>query len=747
MPESSHDPATGETPSGNTSPEPTPSATKSFIGFVPVAEALPTGAATDEETQAAEDAPATATTQPTEVGQPGLGFLKPCKINLKEGCYRITFQPKTGTSIFHGTMRVEKNGGTTVISGDLYRFLNPVISLPASVATAASVAVRPASSSIFALAVGIPVYARNKYYSYLLVTNIKMPPLLTSKCAFTLTAQEYVYTQPPPGQFNGTFPPSPGTRTVQIVLSKALPPPGYTSVYFEGKLFEDGVEKGLFKMGWVSKYFRRATVEVDTLTEAVAPQAVPAISGSGTEDFRSVFKTAGWDLNVVYDQTNVPVPAGVNSHTCWSAADLHALMLSVRKSTTNLDKEWRFHLIVVPAAMGCSRGVMYDTIGVPREGSASFSDDGYPTSHSAFFGTAANQMQRNVPRAFLRSASHELGHGFNQIHQEQEGGADNSIMTTTPSVADVLGTATTGDPGVFPTNIHLGFNEHVRHHLIHFPDPAVRPGGMSFGSGHSSTVPQADEDRHYFSSEDLELRLLPERNRIELGEPLRLTWELINNSKEPIPTPNDLRIEAQYTFITVINPNGVSRPMPSFIIECESSKIANLAPGERLSAETRLYWSSRGFAFERAGRHVIEVDILWAVAGVRFGVRAMTDVWVNFPMSETDNDVAATLLHPEVGMYVALGGGANHLTEAVSRLDAAFSTAGNGGMSDSAGQPAAKALRGYDGLFSGANGRGAATDSSTAGKGRAAKRAASKSATKKGGKRASGSSKGSKKRG
>ena len=116
---------------------------------------------------------------------------------------------------------------------------------------------------------------------------------------------------------------------------------------------------------------------------------------------------------------------------------------------------------------------MYDTIGVPREGVASFCDDGYPSSQSSSFGTAANKKQRDVPRAFLRSACHEVGHGFNQIHQEQEAGADNSIMTTTPSVADVLG----GPPGVFPDDINLAFNEHVRHHLVHFPDPRCGPAG------------------------------------------------------------------------------------------------------------------------------------------------------------------------------------------------------------------------------------------------------------------------------
>ena len=93
-------------------------------------------------------------------------------------------------------------------------------------------------------------------------------------------------------------------------------------------------------MGWVSPYFRRATLEIDSLTGAVSPQTV------GTENFKSVFATAGWSLSVIYDQTNVPVPAGVTAADCWSAANLHALMLSVRKPTTDLDKEWRMHLVV-----------------------------------------------------------------------------------------------------------------------------------------------------------------------------------------------------------------------------------------------------------------------------------------------------------------------------------------------------------------------------------------------------------------
>ena len=146
--------------------------------------------------------------------------------------------------------------------------------------------------------------------------------------------------------------------------------------------------------------------------------------------------------------------------------------------------------------------------------------------------------------------------------------------------------------------------------------------------------------------------------------------------------------------------------MPTFTIECERSKIANLEPGRSLTAQTRVFWSSHGFAFERAGRHMIGVDVMWGISGVPFGVRGQTDVWVNFPQSDGDNKAAAMLLHPEVGKYVALGGGATHLTEAVSRLNEVFSVGGAAATDTTSAVPAA--VRGYADLLPKTDGRGGA---------------------------------------
>lgn len=669
-----------------------PSSSTVGSSFVPLAEPLPLSLeASTELIPNPEGGPVPIPPLPFP-GPQALPFPWPppwwhfCLINLRSGCYRITFSPNSVPFRFYqGTMRVDTASGNTTISGDLYRFVP--ITFPGPF---------PGPFPV-PFPYDIPIYARNRYYSYLKVTNVQYSPIFTTgPCQLTLTAQEYVYTQPPAGSFNGTFPATPGNRTVTIVLEPKPAPFGFTSSYFEGTLYDGGVAQGSFTMGWVSNSFRKATLEIDTLVGCVAPTAVPALSGSGTEDFQTVFATAGWDLNVIYDQMNVPVPidpntgTAVNPNSCWSNANLHNLMSAIRNPATNLDAEWHMHLLVVPATMGCGRGVMYDTIGVPREGVASFCDDGYPSSQSANFGTAANQQQHNVPRAFMRSACHEVGHGFNQIHQEQENGADNSIMTTTPSVADVLGGPTTGAPGVFPDNIALQFNDHVRHHLVHFPDIVVRPGGMTFGSGHISVVPETD--RYYFAPQELELKVDLGATPIELGEPLQLSWTLLNRSSAAIPAPSDISIEAQHTFITVTTPDGRVKPMPSFIIKTEEVKIEPLPSEQALQADTRVYWSSKGFAFETPGKYLLEVRIVWTYGGMPFGVLASTDLWVNYPQSPVDNDAASLLYHPQVGMYVALGGGALHLTEAVSRLERVSALA-------EGDQPAAKALRGYQGLL------------------------------------------------
>lgn len=602
----------------------------------------------------------------------------PLRLALKTGCYRLTYQPNGGFINFAGTLRVDKWKSVTTISGDLYRCRRPLEGLPHLPEGLLS-------------RLGIPIYGISTYYSYLKGTGLK----IVAKSGFTIgtieiTADEYVYTPPPAGAFSGTFGAVP-TRTVVMILKPAAAPAGFSGPCFEGKLYVGGVEKGSVVLGWVSSSFRKATVEIDTLVGSVVPAEVPSPAGGALEGFKSAYATAGWDVRAIYDQVGIPVPAGVNPTTCWSNANLHQLMLANRSAATSLDKEWRAHLLIVPGVMGCGRGIMYDSIGVPREGAMTYSNDGYPATESAWFGTAANQQARNVPRAFMRTAVHEIGHVFNLIHQffGGEGGSDNSIMTTTPEVADVLQGPATGAAGIFPDNIALGFNEHCRHDLIHMPDIVVRPGGISFLGGSHSGMPEADFDA---LSGALELKMEPASQRLLLGEPLRVRWTVTNKSKNPIKVPCDINPPGQQAFLSVQNPQGQLRIAPSFVIVTEHQRLIDLKAGKSLSGETRLFWSTNGFAFERPGRHVVNLEILWGVGVQAFGLKAAEEIWVDYPVLARDNDMAATLFNTDVGKFVALGG-STHIDGALESFKRALD------MTPEAADAGPTALRGFDGIL------------------------------------------------
>jgi hypothetical protein len=550
-------------------------------------------------------------------------------------------------------------------------------SLPVSLAGILSAADQPAVTESVQRPT-IPIFPRNRYHSYLKVTSVSAPSQVPigTKCQLTIVAEQFYYTPPAGGGFQGTFPTTP-SRIITLKLSKVAAPFPFSLTggsYYEGRMFEAGVDKGRVTLAWVSKFFRRATLEIDTLVGAIRPAPVSDGSG-GMEFFDTIFAKTGWQLDVIQDQIDVPVPAGVTPTNCWSSPDLHALMTNVRNPATNLDADWHVHLIVVPAKLGCSRGVMYDQIDVPREGCASFCDDGYPVSDSSNFGVAANRKQREIPRAYLRSAAHEVTHTLNQIHQEQETTADNSIMTTTPSVADVLGGPATGEPGVFPDQIKLVHNSTVRNHLNHMPDPVIRPGGWPFASWFPTGAPQA-ADRHDFASSELDLAITTDSPRIALGQPLKITWTLSNVSGIPLRVPNDVSIEALFATITVVDNEGRERPFRPFTIVCEHAKLGVLDVGKSVSASTTLFWSTEGFAFRRPGRYNVKVAVSWTAQGVPVGVQNRIDVFVDYPITPADNHAADLVLHPEVGKWVALGGGAYHLPEATRRLLALSETIG-----------------------------------------------------------------------
>ena len=550
---------------------------------------------------------------------------------LKQGCYTVQHTPtRAGTSgyRFRGSLRVELAGGAPRISGDLYRYRGDAEPEAAATPT-------------------IPVYSRRSYNSYLRGTGAG---LLSSP--FTLDFEQFTYRHPASG-FDGTFPRNP-SRRVRFTLDDTPTPD-----LFRGQLHALPASGGQQLLGqvsirWISPFFRRATVQLNTLTGAIPP---PVVDGT---DIRSIFTDVGWDLALI-DGGSIGLPPAlsrVNPAKEWSEKNLHILMRSVPGyDPAGLDTQWRVHLLVVPATMGCNRGLMFDTDptdanGVPREGAATFSHDGYRpedfgpggTDH---FDAVTGKRQHEVPRAYLRSATHEVGHAFNQIHQGDEGGIDNSIMSSTASVASVLGAQ-----GTFPDGINLAFNPTVTRHLRHYPDPAVRPGGMEY-FGDTVNAPEP-ADVGWVS--DMHLDVVPSTERARLGQPITLRWTLTNDSTGPVAVPDRIDTETLIARINVTDSSGqITFMRPPALDACFTANVVALEPGASISGSTTLFWGTHGFAFETPGRHRVEVVLLWKVAGAPVAAEGETDVFVEYPVSEQDNEVAALMLHPEVGRAICTG--------------------------------------------------------------------------------------------
>jgi hypothetical protein len=106
-------------------------------------------------------------------------------------------------------------------------------------------------------------------------------------------------------------------------------------------------------------------------------------------------------------------------------------------------------------------------------------------------------------------------------------------------------------------------------------------------------------------------------------------------------------------------------------IKSDSAFFIQAKPGDRIPATHHLFWSPQGFAFDRPGKHTVNLEISWRSAGATVGKKASVDVFVDYPVSDQENRVIAHMMTDDVGKYVALGGHAYHLQAAVDHIESA----------------------------------------------------------------------------
>lgn len=572
--------------------------------------------------------------------------------SLRCGCYLVNYTPKNSLAVsYDGTLRVECHNNGRTASGDLYQ--RPFIWIPKTIGFP-PIAPRPILLPGPNPAAGIPILARSRYRYYLQVTQIL--EWFTLGNSFTLGFNMWRFTKSAGAWSTGGTWADQGKFTALMNWQTA--PAGYPSSgdYLEGDVKNsDGVVVGRLKMGWVSKYLRKATVEVDRVVQSEA-----ALNNGAGVDWAQMGEGIGWDITVDESDSDVAEPSG----EFWSNAECHNAMLT-RRDVSNLDIEWRYHVLCVRRLDATSRGIMYDAYGgdsnnVPREGCAISSHWDIPNTPQ--WGTVQGMRFGTAAAPYFRTAVHEAGHAMGLYHNT----ADNGIMNTTDVISN--NSLAPGSPA-FPANIQWSYNPEDARRLRHMPDIYVRPGGVPFGTSYAAT-PISPMDLSV-EADGLEMHVTPLLESVPLGAPVRVNLSLVNTSNESVAAPTTLDMKSGLVRGKVVDPAGAVRSFSPLMLCIEDFPVDALGPKQSVSDSITLLRGAQGALFPMPGVYQIQVEVHWDSGDLEAVVTGGTSVMVTSAVDEAHSLAALKVLTtPDALLTLVLGG--DHLKEGIEAIHTAL---------------------------------------------------------------------------
>ncbi|KAH0541557.1 hypothetical protein FGG08_003969 [Glutinoglossum americanum] len=618
------------------------------IANPPLPDVLPV--AIPGNSRASDDSPPIPIPQP--IGFPPFPLPKP----IRTGSWLVNYQPANSTTVaYDGTIRIENNSAGRTASGDLYQ--RPVFVLPGGPfpprppfpPIPPHVLLRPPPNP----ANGIPIQSRGNYRYYLRITRID--EFLTTRGTFDMGIQMYRYQATSKTDFSFTKDTSDYNvkmTWMTVPLGSGYPSP---SDYAEGDVKSDttGAVVGRLKMGWVSEFFRKCKVEIDT----VSGSERPLDNGAG-QNWQTVFKNVGLDLSVELSDTDVLEKSGDS----WSDGELHQAMLEKREPV-NLDEEWHYYILVVKELDDPAFGVMFDwsstdSNNVAREGVGIGSHIMTPDTDN--WGVEKNKRFGTAKAPYFRTAVHELGHAFGLLHNVVE--SDNSFMNRTLTI---VSKGTPANP--FPNNIKWNYADENLMQLRHWPDIYVRPGGVEFGLESNTNPPISPQDE-VFEMPDLDLEVTPLLGEVPLGAPVRVNVKLTNKGKEPALVPSDIGFKSGYVSGTVTHSSRITRSFKPLVCYDKQPPLKNLGAGESISTSLTLLRGGQGALFPSSGIADIIVRVGWGLSGgAAATVVGSRSVLVTPPLDKSHAAAAHKLLTtPDVHLVLVLGG--DHLDEGVDAI-------------------------------------------------------------------------------
>ena len=232
-------------------------------------------------------------------------------------------------------------------------------------------------------------------------------------------------------------------------------------MFFVGEVRQGEFVFGRMQIGWVSPMLRQAVIEIDRVAGCEAPE-----NNDAGVTWKSIFEPVGWGVTALLGDGDIKK----KDDRPWTRAEA-ATALAAHRDDHDLDKSWRYHILVVPLMTpgNTDFGIMYHDA---REGVMMSSHFVFRTDQPKW--GPLRGVRNGLTVAFFRNALHEIGHAMGLVHNHDGFG----FMEITDKIAE---RAPADKP--FPSNIEWAFHRADAHRLRHWPDIAVRPGGIKVGGG------------------------------------------------------------------------------------------------------------------------------------------------------------------------------------------------------------------------------------------------------------------------